>query len=1209
MMMYQGLKMDIFINELKRLINSVVVKRDVIADKNETVESLQDGEMFVLAKSGLAEFSSFTKFHYESYKQIESITESDIILYNKSKENIPGHLRSRIVDEECKYIIRNYQEKNNYYRMLAGLPDLEDTEVIYVPENSLGIDTTIAIHRLDLLSLNKLETSGMMDEIKLQYPDKKYLYFLGTKSIDYYTARNAANYELLYLPVTDPANIANDFKKFYSNARDYYMIGVYNNDISRSYDYYDNFIGLCIILMAIQRTISNIFRTGITREFYDIQIVRYLFDSYSIPYIERMNIEQLKLLAKNLNIFLAFKSSDRVLFDICAVFGFSNVNIYKYLLVKNHLQDSVTFKPIFPTKTVVYSDGTIEENIPDYDRQFELYFQRVNIKSKDINTALIDQTNKFDYKDLTTGDIYWVDSEELRNKIYETNLNYIESKYISLEVMFKLTETMYEVCHVFRMVIDNNKEFKKPKLYLPRIDNREHDLYSVIIFLCAFFCKKYNFTGEIPLKPAAVASVYGFNFDTDLNLIRQNIYQSKYLDNSMIQYLLNFSVNRNKPEKDVERIYRNIKNLKDFVVEQMANTKDIDVYRAYKKFYNSILVIEDKNDKYQKNDGTYAETYFDLLADIDPSLSFFIENFDYTNDVLWKDTMRHVLLLIEDLSNDFKHLHDSIDTSILFNILIKLIEFFKSYTVDLIHSGILYVLDDRYFNMLKILDRLEGVKITWWLYDGLKDTLYDLISKYKINANISDIIKLINQIYSSVFSTISTKLNMSSKVFPEIINYIKEKLTVFDFLFADVKITSEEKNIFYDKIIESMVSLYGYELMILNTEVMKEVNFSLVSRISHKTKGRIYDVITYIRPLEPDILTIRDIIVSVTVSYYLQELLIKKERNDIEVINYQLEKIIKKESNSSEIKSDQVDLLLLQTLMNNLSEFYITKNLNLKEALSENLDVLQNDFVLSNLDKNKSSIYILKMIKLFSEVSSKLNIYTKNDEFLNGIYFDFLNNIKDKIRLYMEKNIDNKIPLKEYVSSIITEIRLDILKNYSTIYYNTFYSFKALFKLDEDVLTRLNKSCVDYINRLTDGIKFIYTDYTLSENIIKKERIISYIKTSYIDFLYRIYDTCYNIIHYNLDAVHLLKDINCEINSEPFLNNILLLDDLNTIKHYKEYILEDRFFIKEIFMLNIFFEVNDFNIITDDNIKIIKSNYEKTKMKISDKLKITRQLF
>ena len=934
-LMYEGLQMDIFIRELKSILETMIVKRNVEAEKYETVEILQEAEMYVMVKDGIDDFTSYSTFHFDVYMEL-GIPPAKVSEYGADKNKIPYNIRSALVKLERKYILEHYEEKNNYYRRLSGMPDYEDTDKIYAPENDIGISTDIEVYKLDRGSIGRLISSGLMAKLKEKYPDKLYLNYVGDRAIDWYTARKALNYEMLFIRSSNPDNIATDFKKFYSNAREYYMIAVYNNNIMKAYKYYDNFIGLCILLMAIQRMFSSVFHEGIARDFYDTQIIRYLFDSYSVPYIEDMTIDQMKLLAKNLNIFLSFKSSDRVLFDLCAVFGFTNVSIYKYLLVRNHIHSSQTGKPIFPKKTVVNSDGTITEG-PDYESMFDIYFQKVNMKTKDINTALVDMTNRMEYNDMTVGDIYWVDDEKLREKIYTAELNYIESKYISIDVMFKITAMMYEISHFFRMVIDNNQEFRKAYVLLPKVSSKAHDLYSIIIFLCAFFCKRYGFTGEIPLKPAATAYVYGFNFHADMAQIIADVIDSKYLDEDVIQYMLNFSIEDNR---DVDRIYRNIKTLKDFVVEQMAMTKNIYVYRAYKKFYNSILVIEDKETVYKKNDGTYANDYFELLRDLDPELYFYLDDFDVSDSKYTDEIMIHVLYKLETLCDQLKYLHTAVDASALVAVLLRLINFFKSYTVDLSHAGILYVFDDRYFNMLKILDEIWQADVTWWNNDGFLKNYYDAISGVDIRFNDRERIKLLEDMYWYILSSIADKISLNEKLPTHIdmdtaTNLLKEYSDMFS---VDIDLNNRD-------VIKLITCLAEYIIKFLISERI-DFKEKLPTHIDMDTAtkflGEYSDSVNVLVELsESDKVVLCSVIAELIVKMYLSDKIVISELLSAQVNTNQMTKIFDQYSDGllgliKIIYNQKVSLI--DWLANNTIKSFIDEYIHLKEKLGGTVD-------------------------------------------------------------------------------------------------------------------------------------------------------------------------------------------------------------------------------------------------------------------------------
>lgn len=850
--MYQGLQMDIFIRELKVLLGSMIVKRNKIADKYETLEIEKSAEMYLMVKDGMDDFSSYVNFDYDVYRAA-GISGAELSDYQKDKNSIPYGIRSALIKLEREYILSRYVEKNNYYRMLAGLPDLEDTELIYVPTNDFDVSTKIPIHQLDATNMSRLMASGLLPKIISAYPTKKYLNYLGDYSISYYKARKALNYELLRCSTTDPDNITFDFKRFYSNAREYYMNGVYNPNLANTYKFYDNFIGLCIVIMAVQRLLGNVFKQGITREFYDTQLIRYLFESYNIPYITDMTLTQMKTLAKNLNIFLSIKSSTKVLFDLCSIFGFSNINIYKYLLVRDHVMDSVTGKPIFPTKTIANGDGTFA-TVPDYALMYDIYFQKVNVKSKDVNAALEDKSNKVPYNSMVTGDIYWVDDDKLRDKIYNAAVNHIESKYISMDIMFKITEMMYEICHTFRMILDNHKEFAKVTISVPKVSAKQQDLFSLIIFLCATFCKKYGFTGEIPLKPASIAYVYGFNFNADMAKIITDVINNEYIDSTVAQYMINFNVTSSK---DVDRIYKNIKKLKDFIVDRMANTKDIEVYHAYKALYKSVLVVQDKDTIYKKDDGTFASTYKDFLSYLSPELNGVLDNMSSTDTKHMDEIMEHILYKMEDLCTEYKYLHTAVESSALFTVLIKLVRLFKSYTAELTSAGIQYLFDDRYFNMMKIIDKLWAEDVSAELNDRMRLLYYDVINTIHLDIPEEDILKMYVKFDSAIKQCFDEYIKLKDRLDIHVLrDELKSELLIeysddFDTI---VNVSYDDKMKVIDRLSEGGARVARDVILKFKDELK-----SLTARVDETSKFSMIDTLgAYLHDYHTDTVTFKD---------------------------------------------------------------------------------------------------------------------------------------------------------------------------------------------------------------------------------------------------------------------------------------------------------------------------------------------------------------
>lgn len=744
-MYISNIQMGNFISQLKIILKTMVVKRSKVADAYEfSLDAKKEADRYINTIQYGDLWDSYVTFDEDVLIEA-GLDTSFLSQYLIDKNNIPRQLRDKVVKLQKEKILSSYEEKNDYYRMLNGQPPLADTpaDYIFCPPNDLGIPTNIPVHQLTNEYLGYMQSTGIMDSLIDKNPTKGYLNYLGDKSITIYNARTANNYDILYIDsIKVDNNILTDFRMFYDKARTYFMLGIYNNEYSNMFTWYDEFIGLNILVMAIQRTIANIYKQGLTRDFYDVELIKYLFKSYSIPYIEKMDIKYQKALAKNLNHMLQYKSTDKVLYEVGSLLGFYDINIYKYYLIKNHRLDSEN-RPIFRYEEQMQPDGSTIK-VPVYNQMFTFHFQKVNLKEKDINTALTDTRNRMDYYTIISEDPYWVEDDELKQKLYETDFNTTMTKYMSLDVIFKLVEMMYEVSITLRMFIDNQKDFKLITIEVPKISAYEISLYDLTIFLCALAAKKFGLKGKIPIKGYQIASVYGFNFKADLPKIRDEIYNNEEefskIDPSLVKYILNM---RATELNDVDRLYTNITELRKLVTQALFLTKDKERYYQYLKLFNALIKTEDAQELYKDHNGDVQATFEDLLKNINPGLyEIYLEIQERDESI--DDYIDAIYIKLSTLSDTYKYLSSINRNEVIFEFIMKLIRFFKSYTVDFVNSGIHYHLDDRHLMALKVLDDWKFGDVSLQLDDQLfKEGRYykDYIERVNVGYTIKELYK------------------------------------------------------------------------------------------------------------------------------------------------------------------------------------------------------------------------------------------------------------------------------------------------------------------------------------------------------------------------------------------------------------------------------------------------------------------------------------
>ena len=263
-----------------------------------------------------------------------------------------------------------YMEWNSYYRMLNGLPPaytLND-EKAYLQATGYGDsvyeDIGIAyiipalykkyfinvgdydeqfegkyLHELDNEELSYISIDGgILDQIKNDYADDphyQYIYHLGEKRIDFYTARKAVNFSLLYVPKLNTFDIIeNKFKRMYDRNRRYTIATVYSEAYRFMSYHYDAFIQILIIIQTMVDMISEVQEYIINKDVFDSRTIRYLFESYGIAYYKEIPVKYQIRIIKNVNTLLKYKSSHRNITDILELFDDDTITVFTYYLMK-----------------------------------------------------------------------------------------------------------------------------------------------------------------------------------------------------------------------------------------------------------------------------------------------------------------------------------------------------------------------------------------------------------------------------------------------------------------------------------------------------------------------------------------------------------------------------------------------------------------------------------------------------------------------------------------------------------------------------------------------------------------------------------------------------------------------------------------------------------------------------------------------------------
>ena len=931
-------QVEYVLNDIRSMVDNVIIKLTNKADEYETVTTKREADRFVTASLEQDQFNSYTQYPVDVLVNA-GITDINLIMeYTEDRHKIPREKRKEVLRCMRQQVINDYTEENDYYRELIGKPPMNtpEDEFIYLTEEEMeyyDIDEVRPIHEYPMEIQLKLERSIIPRLIK-RYPERTYLQHMGSKSVNLVRARQAKNFEIIFTDVRLDNVFMRAFFDTYDFCREYFMGMIYNKHFKARYDLYDNFIGMHIMIMTIQRMIVDTIKLCIDRDFYDLISIQKLFNVYGLPFYEDLPLDYQRMICKNVNWLIRCKSTDKVLYDVANTLFYERIEIHKYFLVKDRkfdedgepifkykfvatdekydiespdyyfrcpitnkifqltvfegeiscnevtdvlsdfISDSIYMKDfnnniyevsvrngklintfynkvhdgereifiydenndihsltikngsfvlekievdinevdygslinspenkylrstngkvyelfiendklvtceIPPTEKlfdesvrvlnertgekmrlymvddklcsepiyddyaagILYlynkkgdrykitpTDGKIQTNAyiyrlkktMDYESMFNVYFQSAEILETNISGAIEQKKFRYDYHEVTDEDVHWWETEELKKELYEREYNYIDTKYIGVNLMQNLTKLLYETSYYLNLLVDhkdttvpiyqrvlNSDAMKTGTDYLyivlDRISSTPVSIFDTVMILCALVAKKNGMKGNIIVKsPAQILSVLGFNFDLNFDLIRENIkkYKRTFKNQEILKYLDLLDI---QTVGDIDTLFNNFRNFAEFCEEVLANTTDINEYKAYKELLKVMTVRKDSTKLFMMSNGELASTYLEYLYDKLPVIAEFIDNLHKDKTGVYID---HAIGKLNELIPEIEYLYSMNGTNNnIVNAIIGLINFFKSYTVDLRNLNVMYMFDNKRLNKIYMID-------------------------------------------------------------------------------------------------------------------------------------------------------------------------------------------------------------------------------------------------------------------------------------------------------------------------------------------------------------------------------------------------------------------------------------------------------------------------------------------------------------------------
>lgn len=660
-----------------------VLKLSDRADKYETLDTLKKAGTYMACVEGTAVLRSFSEFPFNPADiaagkgspltstldadgrpygaGLSPVTAKEISMFPERVFKLSKEKQQAVLDAMVIYYQENYVEQNFYYRMLNGLPPLDEqgNEIdLYVEDWRLpadsGIDTSIPIHKMDKGAVTILEDLGILEDLfkaasETERKNREYLFHLGNKKIPVYLARKARPFEPLYIPSIKSAAIREMYMERLANNRTYTMKTVYSKAYQYDSDYYDNIMAVFIIVITLIDIISRVQEFITRKEIFDIRSCQYLFESYGVDFFDEIPLKYQIAMVKNIHTLLKNKSTARCMVEICSLFGFSNIKVFKYYLLKD--------------RNMNFASGEYSFTGDD-EKDFTLKFIKLPLED-DIDDYIRNSANHIDYDELTDSDPTWdggLDHKKVKQDILKEAFNIVRTKYISIDTIYDIAKMSMQQTYFFNMLYDNYEMEENLKLRLPFIDGAKQfriaDIFCLLTALSYYYngikdcmmdsqekvlyidgfdfkddfgvlaaeierknvvfhadyenevlyingfngdedinevtkiIEKYGYTSHESTKDKEL-KVNGFNFRADMDDLKASLDKTGYTLHAMEQ-LKKFEIPQSQiPSLDqMMAMYANNLDVRDELVKGMQESDNLRVFLVYRKLYNSLMTVQ-----------------------------------------------------------------------------------------------------------------------------------------------------------------------------------------------------------------------------------------------------------------------------------------------------------------------------------------------------------------------------------------------------------------------------------------------------------------------------------------------------------------------------------------------------------------------------------------------------------------------------------------
>lgn len=704
---------------INRLMTNIVVKQEKRAAEFETEEIYQAYIQYKMIIEGLSTLDGYKDFALSDlHSGMPHLDREVVELLQKGELSWTEMVNEGFISQDMYDYFYDlmvtkekdkYEERNNYYRMLIGLPPIETD-----PKDYIMVDGT-PIQWLTDTEIIKLKNTGRWQVILSEHPNDEYIRYIG-KHISVMEAREAEQFEVLWVAENTESTL---YREMFNRERKVFMKTYHSEYLTTSTDFNEAYELTTLKMRAVIYYIITTNSPQLDKTTYTKEESEVLFKENGLSFPKNMPSVYRDSVSFVLNYLISFKGTNHAVKYISEKL-FSGLHLYKYFMRKRHKEGLKLPLP----------EGTKPEDVYEVDFILRPFDATNVIDSKDPDREDI----ILSYDDVVMLDPRWRNTQELKDYIFSSEFSYVNSKYIALDNTIDLNEITSAISVMMRLIVEYKTAWNTTTVNYSgtRASHKFFDLWIYFIALYTTLVERYRV--KVPDSVSKITKLLGFIMPEHIERIQ--VYWHWYFEMRDFDTALDdFPSEITTSDEFFTMLVKVDKSigLANFLDGVMKYAKNFDEVKVILDIYRAVRLVNTVPDAFEAGKITDLPTplgisFADYLEQADITLYTHYEKYvgnDETLEplILELDNMVQFLIdLFKQSSTSDYQLNNIINALNGLNLLgggvsqylLYLLKMFKAYTADFLSDTKLITLGEDYQYQLNIDQVTCSGEVTKW---------------------------------------------------------------------------------------------------------------------------------------------------------------------------------------------------------------------------------------------------------------------------------------------------------------------------------------------------------------------------------------------------------------------------------------------------------------------------------------------------------------